>query len=152
MRPELSSGLLLAALSYVQSSGNSELIPAMNSEEIIQSLLYSIAILLATAVGVAIILSRLFSTAIIRPISRLENAMAWLGKGDLTAAVPVENNEIIRRNSAAGAQELLDALIDAVTRFQKGRQRTDDITLVIVKVNESPLTYIRLAFRHPNVL
>jgi sigma-B regulation protein RsbU (phosphoserine phosphatase) len=46
--------------------------------------------------------------------------------------------EIIRRNSAAGAQELLEILIDAVTRFQKGRQRTDDITLVIVKVNESP--------------
>lgn len=46
--------------------------------------------------------------------------------------------EIIRRNSAAGARELLDSLIDAVTQFQKGRQGTDDITLVIVKVNESP--------------
>jgi sigma-B regulation protein RsbU (phosphoserine phosphatase) len=45
--------------------------------------------------------------------------------------------DIIRRNSAAGARELLDTLIDAVTRFQKGRQRTDDITLVIVKVNDS---------------
>ena len=92
--------ILMAVLSYNKakliaelSFGNSELIPAMNPEEIIQSLLYSTAFLLATALGVAIILSRLFSTAIVRPVSRLENAMARLGKGDLTAAVPVENND-----------------------------------------------------------
>jgi len=92
--------VLMAVLSYNKarliaelSLGSSELIAAMNPEEIIQSLLSSTAFLLATALGVAIILSRLFATAIVRPVSRLENAMARLGKGDLTAAVPVENND-----------------------------------------------------------
>ena len=42
--------------------------------------------------------------------------------------------DIIRRNSSAGAGELLDILLYAVSRFQKGRQPTDDITLAIVKV------------------
>jgi sigma-B regulation protein RsbU (phosphoserine phosphatase) len=92
--------ILMAVLSYNKakliaelSFGKSGLIPAMNPDEIIQSLLYSTAFLLATALGVAIILSRLFSSAIVRPVRRLENAMAALGKGDLTAAVPVENND-----------------------------------------------------------
>ena len=42
--------------------------------------------------------------------------------------------EIIRRNPNAGAGELLDTLLHAVTRFQKDQQPTDDITLMIVKV------------------
>ena len=46
--------------------------------------------------------------------------------------------EIVRRNSSTGAGELLDTLLYAVTRFQKNQQPADDITLVIVKVDESP--------------
>ena len=92
--------ILMAVLSYnkakligVVSFDNAELIAAMNPEEVIRSLLYSTAFLLATALAVAIILSRLFSAAIIRPVSRMEDAMARLGEGDLTVAVPVENND-----------------------------------------------------------
>jgi sigma-B regulation protein RsbU (phosphoserine phosphatase) len=81
--------ILMAVLSY----NKAKLILVMNPEQVIQSLLYSTAFLLATTLGVAIILSRLFSSAIIRPVSRMEDAMAKLGKGDLTVAVPVENND-----------------------------------------------------------
>jgi sigma-B regulation protein RsbU (phosphoserine phosphatase) len=42
--------------------------------------------------------------------------------------------DIVRRNASAGAGELLDILLYAVSRFQKNQQPTDDITLVIVKV------------------
>jgi len=81
--------ILMAVLSYNKAT----LILTMNPEQVIQSLLYSTAFLLATTLGVAIILSRLFSSAIIRPVSRMEDAMAKLGRGDLTVAVPVENND-----------------------------------------------------------
>jgi sigma-B regulation protein RsbU (phosphoserine phosphatase) len=81
--------ILMAVLSY----NKARLILEMNPEQVIQSLLYSTAFLLATALGVAIILSRLFSSAIIRPVSRMEDAMAKLGQGDLTVAVAVENND-----------------------------------------------------------
>ena len=46
--------------------------------------------------------------------------------------------EIIRRNSSAGAGELLDTLLYAVTRFQYKQKPAYDITLVIVKVDEGP--------------
>jgi sigma-B regulation protein RsbU (phosphoserine phosphatase) len=81
--------ILMAVLSY----NKAKLILTMNPEHVIQSLLYSTAFLLATALAVAIILSRLFSSAIIRPVSRMEDAMAKLGQGDLTVAVAVENND-----------------------------------------------------------
>ena len=42
--------------------------------------------------------------------------------------------EIVRRNPKAGAGELLDTLLYAVSRFQKEQQPTDDITLMIAKV------------------
>jgi sigma-B regulation protein RsbU (phosphoserine phosphatase) len=42
--------------------------------------------------------------------------------------------DIVRRNASAGAGELLNTLLFAVTRFQKDQQPTDDITLAIVKV------------------
>ncbi len=81
--------ILMAVLSY----NKAKLILTMNPEQVIESLLYSTAFLLATALAVAIILSRLFSSAIIRPVSRMEDAMAKLGQGDLTVAVPVESND-----------------------------------------------------------
>jgi sigma-B regulation protein RsbU (phosphoserine phosphatase) len=81
--------ILMGVLSYNKAT----LILTMNPEQVIKSLLYSTAFLLATTLGVAIILSRLFSSAIIRPVSHMEDAMAKLGKGDLTVSVPVENND-----------------------------------------------------------
>ncbi len=81
--------ILMAVLSY----NKAKLILTMNPEQVIQSLLYSTAFLLATALAVAVILSRLFSSAISRPVSRMEDAMAKLGQGDLTVAVPVESND-----------------------------------------------------------
>lgn len=81
--------ILMAVLSY----NKAKLILTLNPDQVIQSLLYSTAFLLATALGVAVILSRLFSSAIIRPINRMEDAMALLGQGDLTVTVPLENND-----------------------------------------------------------
>jgi sigma-B regulation protein RsbU (phosphoserine phosphatase) len=81
--------ILMAVLSY----NKAKLILTMNPEQVIQSLLYSTAFLMATALAVAVILSRLFSSAIIRPVSRMEDAMAKLGQGDLTVTVPVDNND-----------------------------------------------------------
>jgi sigma-B regulation protein RsbU (phosphoserine phosphatase) len=45
-------------------------------------------------------------------------------------------HEIIRANSAASAKQLLDLIIEALDRFQEQHHRSDDITLVIVKVIE----------------
>ena len=42
--------------------------------------------------------------------------------------------DLVRRNVSAGAGQLLDTLLYAVTGFQKDQQPTDDITLAIVKV------------------
>ena len=42
--------------------------------------------------------------------------------------------EIIRRKASANAQQLLNAIIEELTGFQKNAQTTDDITLVIIKL------------------
>jgi serine phosphatase RsbU (regulator of sigma subunit) len=42
--------------------------------------------------------------------------------------------DLVRRNASAGAGQLLDTLLYAVTRFQKDQPPTDDITLAIIKV------------------
>jgi sigma-B regulation protein RsbU (phosphoserine phosphatase) len=44
--------------------------------------------------------------------------------------------EIIRRNANAGARVILNAVYDELNQFAKGLKAEDDITLVIVKVNE----------------
>ena len=41
--------------------------------------------------------------------------------------------DIIRKHASATAEELLEAVIDAVMHFQKGRQPEDDVTLMVVK-------------------
>jgi sigma-B regulation protein RsbU (phosphoserine phosphatase) len=81
--------IMLAVLSY----NKARMMLVLNPEDVIQSLLYLTAFLLATALAVAVILSRLFSTSIIGPVSRMEDAMARVEVGDLTANVPVENND-----------------------------------------------------------
>ena len=80
---------LMAVLSYNKAT----LMLVMDSKEVIQSLLYLTAFLLAVTLALAILLSRLFSTAIIRPVSQMEKAMIRVEKGDFTAYVPVSSND-----------------------------------------------------------
>jgi sigma-B regulation protein RsbU (phosphoserine phosphatase) len=44
--------------------------------------------------------------------------------------------EIIRQNANAGARHILNAVYDELNQFAKGLKAEDDITLVIVKVNQ----------------
>ena len=81
--------IMMAVLSY----NKARMMLVLNPEDVIQSLLYLTAFLLATALAIAVILSRLFSASIIGPVSRMEDAMARVEDGDLTANVPVENND-----------------------------------------------------------
>jgi len=81
--------ILMAVLSY----NKAKLMLIMNPDYVIQSLLYLTAFLLAIALAVAIILSRLFSTSIIGPVSRMADAMAKVEQGNLAVSVPVESND-----------------------------------------------------------
>ena len=81
--------ILMAVLSY----NKAKLMLIMNPEDVIQSLLYLTAFLLAIALAIAIILSRLFSKSIIGPVSQMEDAMAKVEQGNLAVSVPVENND-----------------------------------------------------------
>jgi sigma-B regulation protein RsbU (phosphoserine phosphatase) len=42
--------------------------------------------------------------------------------------------DLIRKNAAAGAEEILSAIIDSIKRFQQDIEPEDDITLVVVKI------------------
>jgi len=44
--------------------------------------------------------------------------------------------EIIRQNANSGARDILNAVYDEVNQFATGLKAEDDVTLVIVKVNE----------------
>jgi serine phosphatase RsbU (regulator of sigma subunit) len=44
--------------------------------------------------------------------------------------------EIIRQNAAASADEILNAILTALTRFRQGLELEDDVTLVVVKVTD----------------
>ena len=79
----------MAVLSY----NKARLMLVMDPSEVIQSLLYLTAFLLTVTLAVAIILSRMFATGIINPVSRMEAAMAKVEKGDLTATVMVNSND-----------------------------------------------------------
>ncbi len=46
--------------------------------------------------------------------------------------------DIIRRNASASAQELVQAIIEAVDLFREGSVPEDDVTLVVIKVGPSP--------------
>ncbi len=81
--------ILMAVLSY----NKARMMLVMDPTEVIQSLLYLTAFLLVVTLAVAITLSRMFSTGIIDPVRRMEGAMARVEKGDLTAAVTVDNND-----------------------------------------------------------
>ena len=81
--------ILMAVLSY----NKARMMLVMNPEYVIRSLLYLTAFLLAVTLGVAAILSRLFSSSIIRPVSRMEAAMARVETGDFGATVAVNTND-----------------------------------------------------------
>ena len=80
---------LMAILSYNKAT----LMLITDSKEVIQSLLYLTAFLLAVTLALAILLSRLFSKAIIGPVSQMEKAMVRVEKGDFKAYVPVNSND-----------------------------------------------------------
>ena len=71
--------IMMAVLSY----NKARMMLVLNPADVIQSLLYLTAFLLATALAIAVILSRLFSASIIGPVSRMEVAMERVEKGDL---------------------------------------------------------------------
>jgi sigma-B regulation protein RsbU (phosphoserine phosphatase) len=79
----------MAVLSYNKASMMLEMDPG----QVIQSLLYLTAFLLVVTLAVAVILSRSFSTGIIDPVRHMEDAMAKVEKGDLTATVTVNSND-----------------------------------------------------------
>lgn len=81
--------ILMAVLSY----NKARLMLVMDPAEVIESLLYLTAFLLAVTLAVALILSRLFSTGIIEPVRSMQAAMARVEKGDLAATVMVNSND-----------------------------------------------------------
>jgi sigma-B regulation protein RsbU (phosphoserine phosphatase) len=81
--------ILMAVLSY----NKARLMLVMNPEEVIQSLFYLTAFLLAVALTTTIILSRLSATGILNPVSQMVKAMIKVEKGDLSASVPVSSND-----------------------------------------------------------
>ena len=81
--------MLMAVLSY----NKARMMLIIDPTEVIQSLLYLTAFLLAVTLAVTIIFSRLFSTGIIDPVGRMQAAMAKVEKGDLTASVTVNSND-----------------------------------------------------------
>jgi sigma-B regulation protein RsbU (phosphoserine phosphatase) len=81
--------ILMAVLSY----NKARLMLVMDPAEVIKSLLYLTAFLLAVTLAVALILSRLFSTGIIEPVRRMQSAMARVEMGDLAATVTVNSND-----------------------------------------------------------
>jgi adenylate cyclase len=81
--------ILMAVLSY----NKARMMLVMDPAQVIQSLLYLTAFLLIVTLAVAVILSRTFSTGIIDPVRQMENAMAKVEKGDLTANVTISSND-----------------------------------------------------------
>ena len=45
--------------------------------------------------------------------------------------------EIIRKNSYMGSADILDAIYCEIDTFSKGLKKGDDITLVIIKIEET---------------
>ncbi len=81
--------ILMAVLSY----NKARMMLVLPPQDVIGSLLYLTAFLLAVALATAIFLSRTFSTSIIAPVRRMENAMIKVEEGDFTAFVPVDTND-----------------------------------------------------------
>lgn len=87
------SSILPMILMTVLSYNTARMMLVMNSEEVIRGLIYSTIFLLAVALVMAVILSRLLSASIVSPVHQMEEAMAKVEKGDLSASVPVCSND-----------------------------------------------------------
>ena len=81
--------ILMAVLSY----NKARMMLVLPPQDVIGSLLYLTAFLLVVALVTAIFLSRTFSTSIITPVRRMENAMVKVEAGDFTAFVAVDTND-----------------------------------------------------------
>jgi len=81
--------ILMAVLSY----NKAKMMLVLEPQEVIGSLLYLTAFLLAVVLATVIFFSRIFSTSIIAPVSQLETAMLKVEAGDFKALVPVESND-----------------------------------------------------------
>jgi serine phosphatase RsbU (regulator of sigma subunit) len=46
--------------------------------------------------------------------------------------------QVVKRYRAAGARDILLAVLSAVDDFQNGRPAEDDITLIVIKLLEEP--------------
>lgn len=55
-------------------------------------------------------------------------------KGEMFGKGPIY--DIIRQKSHAGAAEVVDAVFDALARFNQGRKAEDDITLIVIKTKK----------------
>lgn len=81
--------VLMAVLSY----NHAKLMLEAPQGEVIQSLLAMTAFLLIVTLAIAIVLSRLFATGIITPVSRMEAAMASVSAGNFSTTVKVNSND-----------------------------------------------------------
>ena len=48
-------------------------------------------------------------------------------------------HDLIRKNAAYSAEEILGAIVDSIKRFQQDVEPEDDVTLVVVKLNRSAM-------------
>ncbi|MFC1856511.1 PP2C family protein-serine/threonine phosphatase [Thermodesulfobacteriota bacterium] len=55
-------------------------------------------------------------------------------QGEMFSKEPIYS--IIRQNSSAGAKDILEGILEALKQFQNGRKPEDDVTLVVVKIND----------------
>jgi sigma-B regulation protein RsbU (phosphoserine phosphatase) len=44
--------------------------------------------------------------------------------------------DVIRKHAKSSASLILDAVIGSVDRFQQSHQKTDDVTLVVIKIEK----------------
>jgi len=56
-------------------------------------------------------------------------------EGKFFGKTPIK--EIIRQNAASGADEILNGILTALSRFRQGLEPEDDVTLVVIKVVEN---------------
>jgi sigma-B regulation protein RsbU (phosphoserine phosphatase) len=64
----------------------------------------------------------------------IENWEARNLQGEMFGKEPIY--DIIRNNSALSANEILNAMTEALKSFQKGAKIEDDITPVIIKISD----------------
>ncbi len=87
------ASLLPIILMAVSSYNKAKMMLVLEPQDVIGSLLYLTAFLMVVALATAIILSHIFATSIIAPVSQLESAMAKVEGGDFSALVPVDTND-----------------------------------------------------------